>query len=65
MTCGEGLSGDEIFVVPPFSTKTYLNIIFRYELMYLPIKVETSSGFLSFMNPKLGELWYELTLVAS
>jgi hypothetical protein len=33
--------------------------------MYLPIKVETSSGFLSFMNPKLGELWYDLTLVAS
>lgn len=25
MTYGEGLSGDEIFVVPPFSTKTYLN----------------------------------------
>ena len=55
---GDGLQGETNFYIPPESTKTY-------ELLYLPLKASNQQGFLSFMNNKMGEIWYDLHLVAN
>ena len=35
-----------------------------YELMYLPLKIVKTFGLISFLNSKLGELWYDLIMTS-
>jgi len=53
MIAGDGLKGDKLFVVEARSSKTF-------ELMYLPLKVGRFLGMITFLNERLGEIWYEV-----
>ena len=35
-----------------------------YELIFSPLKVFRGKGNVSFMNEKLGEIWYDLNLIS-
>lgn len=35
-----------------------------YELIFSPLKVFRGKGSVSFMNEKLGEIWYDLSLIS-
>lgn len=52
---GEGLLGDTSFIVDPKKTGIY-------ELIYSPLKTGKFSGTIGFLNEKVGEFWYDLTL---
>lgn len=54
---GEGLLGDQYFPVLPCSEAIY-------EMIYMPLQVGSEKGSVAFVNEKLGEIWYELNLVA-
>lgn len=55
---GEGLIGDNAFVINPKQTATY-------ELVYSPLRVAKQTGSIAFIHEKLGEVWYDLNLEAS
>ena len=49
------MQGEEVFMLMPKQTGTY-------ELIYSPLRVCRGKGSVSFMNEKLGEVWYDLNL---
>ena len=53
---GEGLLGDTSFVVEPKRTGVY-------ELIFSPLKTGKFAGTIGFLNEKVGEFWYDLSLV--
>lgn len=54
---GEGLLGDQSFSLEPKSVSTY-NLIFS------PLKAGFMTGNIGFLNEKVGEFWYDLSLTA-
>lgn len=54
---GEYLMGNGKFEISPKSSKIY-------ELLFIPLKVFRGKGSIAFINEKLGEIWYELSLIA-
>ena len=54
---GEGLLGETAFTILPGLTGTY-------ELVFSPLKAIKSVGSIAFIHEKLGEIWYELNLIA-
>lgn len=54
---GPGLFGKDLFELGPKKTGTY-------ELMFSPLRPFTEKGSISFINEKLGEIWYDLNLVS-
>ena len=52
---GEGLLGEPVISIPPKKTV-------NYELSFLPLKVFSERGSVSFVNERVGEIWYDLTL---
>lgn len=54
---GEGLIGDSSFALEPSSSGTY-NLIFS------PLVAGQFQGTIGFLNEKVGEFWYDLTLSA-
>eukprot|EP00981_Chlorochromonas_danica_P012362 scaffold4845_cov159-Ochromonas_danica.AAC.14 len=55
---GEGLLGTQEFVLPPNDRSTY-------ELIYSPLRVGSRTGRISFLNDRIGEIWYKLLLTAT
>ena len=55
---GEGLMGDSFITIP--AKKSIL-----YKLEFLPLKDFAKNGSISFINEKIGEVWYELHLVSA
>lgn len=54
---GIGLYGKEVFELGA-------NQAGVYELMFSPLKPLLEQGSIAFINEKLGEIWYELKLIA-
>lgn len=54
---GEGLSGPATFSLLPLQTSTC-------EVFFLPLRAFKSKGSVVFIQEKLGEIWYELSLTA-
>ena len=54
---GEGLTGPGTFTLYPLQTATY-------EAIFLPLRSFKSKGSIAFMQEKLGEKWYQLSLVS-
>lgn len=54
---GEGLLGDQAFSLEPKTVSTY-NLIFS------PLQAGLFKGNIGFLNEKVGEFWYELSLTA-
>ena len=54
---GEGLTGDTLLNVLPLQTCVY-------ELRFTPLRAFKGRGSVAFIQEKLGELWYELSLIA-
>jgi hypothetical protein len=54
---GEGLLGDPAFSLEPKTVSTY-NLIFS------PLQAGVVQGNIGFLNEKVGEFWYDLTLTA-
>lgn len=54
---GEGLLGDQAFSLEPKTVSTY-NLIFS------PLQAGNVQGNIGFLNEKVGEFWYDLTLTA-
>lgn len=54
---GEGLLGDQAFSLEPKTVSTY-NLIFS------PLTAGQFKGNIGFLNEKVGEFWYELSLTA-
>ncbi|KAL4497051.1 hypothetical protein ABPG72_002207 [Tetrahymena utriculariae] len=54
---GDGLVGVPYMQIPPKSSQ-------MYELFFLPLKVGKQQGSIAFVSDHLGEIWYELNLVA-
>jgi len=55
---GIGLIGDPLITINPKKTATYL-------LSFLPLHIFNLKGSISFINEKIGEIWYDLALVSS
>lgn len=53
---GEFLMGNGKFEISPKSSKIY-------ELLFVPLRVFRGKGSIAFINEKLGEIWYELSLI--
>ncbi|EGR31281.1 hypothetical protein IMG5_114390, partial [Ichthyophthirius multifiliis] len=54
---GDGLQGELYFSIKP-------NQKYKYELFFMPLKVQKQKGSVAFVSKKLGEIWYELNLIA-
>lgn len=54
---GEGLIGDPAFSLEPKNVGTY-------SLIFSPLMSGEFQGTIGFLNEKVGEFWYDLTLVA-
>ena len=54
---GEGLIGDNSLGLEPKNTGTY-------SLIFSPLNAGEFSGTIGFLNEKVGEFWYDLTLIA-
>eukprot|EP01049_Picozoa_sp_SAG25_P000345 SAG25_NODE_11_length_28117_cov_24.264901_6_plen_2767_part_00 len=54
---GGGLLGDPLLMLAPKEVKVY-------QLIYSPLQAGEVSGAVSFLNDKVGEFWYELSLSA-
>jgi len=54
---GDGLIGDQFFQLEPGQTG-------NYEIIFSPCRVGAQKGQVSIINEKLGEVWYELRLIA-
>ena len=54
---GEGLIGDSAFSLEPKSIGTY-------NLIYSPLAAGSAAGTIGFLNEKVGEFWYDLSLKA-
>lgn len=54
---GESLVGDVWFSVLPGTTSTY-------QLIFQPLQEGRWKGSIAFLHPKMGEIWYQLNLVA-
>ena len=52
---GDGLFGDPTITIQPKKTV-------KYNLTFLPLKVFISKGSISFINEKIGEIWYDINL---
>ena len=52
---GEGLKGESSFSLVAKSASVF-------ELIYLPLKVGRFNGMITFLNSKLGEIWYEIDM---
>lgn len=52
---GEGIFGDLTITIAPKKTTSY-------QLTFLPLKVFSIKGSISFINEKIGEIWYDLNL---
>lgn len=54
---GEGLIGDPVFSLEPKTVGTY-------SLIFSPLMAGESQGTIGFLNERVGEFWYDLTLIA-
>ena len=54
---GEGVNGSSSIMVPANSTK-------KYTLNFMPLYIFKDKGTIAFINDELGELWFEVMLIA-
>jgi len=54
---GDNLIGEKYFTVLPGTSSTY-------ELIYLPLLAGKDKAQIGFIHSRLGEIWYNLTLVS-
>lgn len=54
---GDGLIGDSNMFLKPKETK-------EYQLLFCPVKPLNQKGSVAFIDERLGEVWYELNLIA-
>ncbi|CAD8092149.1 unnamed protein product [Paramecium primaurelia] len=54
---GDNLHGSKTFTILPQMSSIY-------ELYYLPLLPEKKKGVIGFIHPKLGEIWYNLSLIS-